>query len=81
MFNYGDEVRDIITGVKGIVVGRTEYFTGCTHIGIAPATLKDGKAQDWQWPEESRLELVKAKKVAIGAGPKRSGAFPNPPSI
>ena len=30
----GSLVRDKITGFEGIVMGRTEYLTGCAHVGV-----------------------------------------------
>ena len=43
MFELGDIVRDTITGLEGVVVGRTDYLYGCRRYQIAPRDLKDGK--------------------------------------
>ena len=56
-------VKDKVTGLVGVVMGRTEYLTGCAHLGICPQKLKtDGSTPDWQWIDETRCELVKGKK-------------------
>lgn len=57
-FPLGSVLKDCITGFEGIVMGRTEYITGCKHYGLACRELKDGKPMDWEWFDESRLTLV-----------------------
>jgi hypothetical protein len=79
-FELGEELKDRITGLAGVVMGRTEYLTGCTHYGLLPKSLtKDGKIREWEWIDESRLERVSnAKKEKGGKG---SGPGHNPPSM
>ena len=36
MKNLGDEVKDTITGFKGIVVARTEWLNGCARVTVQP---------------------------------------------
>jgi len=73
LFRYelGDEVRDIITGFKGIITSRTEYINGCVRYGVQPQTLKDGKTIDAEWTDEKQLKLVKSKRIEIE--PERTG--------
>ena len=54
-YELGQELKDIITGFRGIAVGRTEYLTGCNHYGLCSQKMKEGKPGDWQWFDESRL--------------------------
>ena len=61
-FNLGDEVKCIITGFKGVIVSRTEYFNGCIAYGVKPPIDKEGKLQDNGWLDEPQLELVKENK-------------------
>ena len=76
-FNLGEVLRDVITGFTGVVMGRTEYHTGCKHYGLLSKTLnKDGKPADWEWFDEKRLERVedvpqKQNEVSSG-GPSAS---------
>jgi hypothetical protein len=80
-YELGMELRDIITGFRGIVVGRTEYLTGCNHYGLAPRKLLDtGKPQEWEWIDESRL--VATGKVLDGyESPRTSGPEHNAPQM
>lgn len=82
-YELGEELKDIVTGFRGIVMARTEYFTGCMHYGLASKALtKDGKVGDWEYFDESRLVLVSEKKLFNRDGLKpTSGPGHNPPAI
>jgi hypothetical protein len=44
MVNVGDEILDIINGLTGVAVARTEYLNGCISIGVrAKKPNKDGE--------------------------------------
>lgn len=59
MIQLGTKVRDLITGVSGIAVGRTEWLYGCTRIAVESAELtKDGKPSEALWWDEQRVEPV-----------------------
>ena len=80
MFELGEVLKDKVTGFKGVVMGRTEYFTDCTHYGLQSQELKDGKPLGWEWFDETRLERVKgAKKITKEHRKPTSGPFPNAP--
>lgn len=79
-FSLWDILKDKITGLTGTVMGISFYTTGCVHYGILPKKLKtDGTPHDWQWIDESRMSLVKSKKVKIKE--KRGGPSVNPPMM
>jgi hypothetical protein len=59
----GDEVRDKISGLTGIVVCRTEWLHGCIRLGVQPKEVKDGKPVDASYFDELQLELVKDEGV------------------
>lgn len=59
----GDKLRDKITGLEGIVMVRAHYSTGCVHYGLLQDKLKDSKSLDWEWLDQSRLELVMSEFV------------------
>ena len=42
----GQEVKDRVSGFKGIAVGRTEYLQGCLRVLVQPKLDKDGKLVD-----------------------------------
>ena len=57
----GDEVRDTITGFKGIAIGKTTWMNGCDRIIVQPkGTNKEGKTFENQSFDEPDLVLVKA---------------------
>lgn len=57
-FELGDTVKEKITGFEGVIMGRTEYITGCRQYGILHRKLKDGRPQDWMWIDEERLKIA-----------------------
>lgn len=71
----GDEVRDNITGLKGVAIGITRWLNGCIRVGVQPSGLKDGKPIEAQWIDEPQLKIVKRQKVA---GPKEEPGGPKP---
>lgn len=54
----GVQVKDKITGMTGIVVGRTQYLYGCNVYGVTPQVLENGKRLDTEWFDEGRLEVI-----------------------
>lgn len=54
----GDRVKDRITGLTGIAVGKTEWLYGCTRILIQPEETKDGKQVDTSYIDEPQLVVV-----------------------
>jgi hypothetical protein len=76
-FNFGDEVKETITGFKGVVWGRYSYMNGCVRYELKPRALKDGMAQDGQVFDQEQLTLVKAGAVKIVAKPT-GGPRPTP---
>ncbi len=57
MIKLGNEVKDKVTGLQGIVISRVEYLTGCTQYGVQPQS-KDGLMLDSYYIDWNRLELV-----------------------
>jgi hypothetical protein len=64
IFDIGDEVKDVVSGFQGFVVGRFEYMTGCNHYGVEQKASKEGKTP-YEAIDEQRLELVKAGAVGL----------------
>lgn len=65
-FDLGDEVKDIVTGLTGVVTGRIQWFTGCLGYQITPQVLKDGQNPKTDVINENQLELVQHNKVTPG---------------
>ena len=79
-FDNGQVLKDKVSGFQGVVVGRTEYDTGCRHYGLQSQELHDGKPVDWEWFDESRLILVAgSENVLEKSRTPTSGQFPNAP--
>ena len=70
----GVEVRDKVTGFKGIVVGEANYLYGCTRHGISPKVSKDGKRQEIEWFDEGRLEIIGKGILPKEVKSKKNGA-------
>jgi hypothetical protein len=63
MVNLGDEVKDNVTGFKGIVVAKTNYIHGCTRVQVQPKVGKDGKVPDACTFDEPALVVLKSTVV------------------
>jgi len=86
-FELGEVLKDTITGLRGVVMGRTQYITGCNHYGLLVRKLnKDGKVPDWEWMDEMRLQKA-GEKISFHSAPipkvgkpKNGGPTQNAPS-
>ena len=59
MIKLGQEVKDKVTGFKGIMDVRAEHLFGCIRIGVKPQEFdKDGRMQDHEFFDEASLEVV-----------------------
>lgn len=77
-YDNGDFLRDKVTGLEGVVMVRAEYATGCHHYGLSPRKVLDsGAVPDWQWLDQSRLELVESSSVSF-AIPENATSGPEP---
>ena len=54
----GLEMKDKITGIKGIAVARVEYLTGCTQYHIRPQTVKDDKMASAVTFDYTQLDII-----------------------
>jgi hypothetical protein len=66
------QVRCKVTGLSGIVTGRTEYINGCIQWLVRPPLDKDGKPQEGQWLDEAMLEVV-GDGIFVATPEKRPG--------
>lgn len=62
-FGLGSEVKDAITGFKGVVVYRSQWIHGCNVYGVMPRELKDGSPMKREQFDEPQLELVEEKVI------------------
>lgn len=54
----GSKVKDSLTGFTGIAIARTKWLHGCARVTIQPQDLKEGKIQDSETFDETRLEVI-----------------------
>lgn len=67
----GEEYKDSVTGFVGTATSRTEYLTGCVHIGLQPKVDKDNKIPEAQFFDESRLDSSIKKPGGPGEHPPK----------
>jgi hypothetical protein len=72
-FELGERVINRLTKIKGVIVARTDYLTGCNKYGVQPEKLtKEGTESDWYWYDEDLLKISGKKfilKVESAGGP------------
>lgn len=82
MAELGDKVVDIVTGQNGIVLGKTVYLFGCVHVCVQPQEVKDGKAAESIWVDESRVTVLAAGAIkAPDNVANRAGCCGDPPKM
>lgn len=57
----GDKVRDMVSGLEGIVVGETKYLNGCVRFIVQPKINKDGKVPESEWVDEQQIKILEKK--------------------
>uniref|UniRef100_A0A6M3LJL1 Uncharacterized protein n=1 Tax=viral metagenome TaxID=1070528 RepID=A0A6M3LJL1_9ZZZZ len=70
-FEFGQKVKDRISGFAGIVRAINIWDNGCVKIA-AQGLMKDGKIPDCEWIDAQQLEILedaKRKKVKPSGGP------------
>lgn len=65
MFKFGQEVKDKITGFKGIVIGHCSYINGCEQYLVQPKSRKSDSKPDGHWLDVDRLIIVGNKIIYI----------------
>jgi len=58
----GDEAKDTITGLSGVVIAITDWLNGCQRINIQPRELKDGKPVDHSCFDVEQVEVIKSAR-------------------
>lgn len=57
-FELGDKLKDRVTDLEGICIGRIEYLNGCKQYAIKPKMAKDGKVYDAEWVDSQQVEKL-----------------------
>ena len=58
MIELGSEVKDRVTGFKGIAVATTHFLQGCDRIQVAPKVDKEGDIKETQHFDEPDLIVI-----------------------
>lgn len=74
---HGDEVKDRVTGFKGIVVAMTTWLNGCVRITVQPPAKKDGTLPPTETFDSEQIQVVHAGRVSPAPSPL-GGPKPNP---
>ena len=65
--HLGDNVRDTVTGLRGIVIGVVEYLYGCRRLVVQPLVDKDGKYVEAVYVDEPQVVVLQQVKVKASA--------------
>lgn len=82
-FELGEVVKDKIAGFQGVVMVRSQYYTGCNTYGLLAQSLnKDGKRFDWEWIDETLLVKVENTENVLEKSERDNGGpHPNAPQM
>lgn len=72
-FELGEEVEEIVTGFKGIILARTNWLNGCNNYGVKSRNLKDGIPIVMQFFNEGHLKSTEDSKKLIPTKNNDSG--------
>ncbi len=61
--DLGDNVEDLISGFKGIVIARHQWLHNCNTYSVQPQQLKDGKPVERSSFDEPQLKIVEKKVI------------------
>ncbi len=74
----GDDVRDQVTGFRGIVIAITQWLNGCARMVVQPkGSDKEGKIKASETIDELQLEVVKPAHHT----PNRATGGPRPGAV
>lgn len=57
-FELGALLKDTVTTLEGVVVGRCQYLNGCIQYDIQPQGLFEGEIFPSLWVDEEQLTLI-----------------------
>lgn len=74
----GDEVKDSVSGFRGVVVAVTDWLNGCKRITVQPPIKKDGTLPGTETFDAEQINVVHAGRVkatpSLTGGPKQNPA-------
>ena len=79
-FEFGDVLRDKVTGFEGIFTGFSIYMTGCAQLFLKPKLKKNGEYPEGTWIDIDRLKAVKKDTSGIKPNPLSGGLSSRDPA-
>ena len=73
MIKLGDEVKDRVSGFRGIAISRHEYLQGCSRVTIQPPVNEKGELPDCKSFDEPDLILLVSQKIQQFIRPEPPG--------
>jgi hypothetical protein len=67
---FGDKVKERISGFTGIVTGYATYITGCNKVLIDSNKVSPGGDVQQMWTDEDRVKIIKKKAFVLNPEPK-----------
>lgn len=61
--SLGQRVQDVVTGVEGIAIVRSDFWHGSTRIEIQPPKKKDGSVPEIHVADEAQIIILDAKPI------------------
>jgi heat shock protein HspQ len=81
-FKKGEIVKDKVTGFEGVIMVRSDYYTGCNTYGLlSQETNESGTPKDWVWIDETLLDKTEKKNIFTESEKPDGGPHPNAPQI
>lgn len=62
IIELGSEVKDTVTGFRGVVTARAIHLNGCDRYWVQPPVKKVGEYPEGTWIDVSTLKVTKAAK-------------------
>lgn len=76
----GDEVKDSVTGFKGIVTAIAKCITGCDRLEVRQQTKANGEMKDAYWIDVIGAKVTKKNKAGIKKEVKKAKKKGGPPA-
>lgn len=69
----GDEVEDLVSGFKGVVVCLSQWINGCVRVVVQPKVDEKGAMLEAQHFDAPTLKVLKRKKVDMPEETRKTG--------
>ena len=69
----GVKAEDKVSGFQGIVIGLSQWLTGCDQVCLKPKVGRDGKIRDGQWFDEGQVVYLSKGLTAKDVKSKTNG--------